>query len=135
MKNLTWEALHKAPALVYQVRMCSMMGIPIGLSLYEEALEKHPEYFPEEVEHLRKWNSVPEKLKDEHYEESRAIDEKFDVAGPPLPNKGLMHMITNSEGQKELEVWRKYNADTYEEREKEKRDLYNRYFNKFGLKK
>lgn len=37
--------IRKAPQLVWYVKFAASSGIPIGLSTYREALEKHPEYF------------------------------------------------------------------------------------------
>ena len=134
MRELSWEEIQKAPPLVQQVQMCAMMNIPIGSSAYEEAIEKHPDYFPEEVEHRRKWASVPQEVKDAHDAEAKIIFNKYWEAAPPLGNHGLIAQIRDTEAKKQLKAWQAYNDKTRPLQKKEEDDLYDRYFNEYGLK-
>ncbi len=135
MKNLTTNEFFEAPALVQWIYTCAINNAPIGSSTHEEAIEKHPEYFLEEVEHRRKWASVPEELKEKYYTKHRQIEKDYEARGPKMPNKGILHMINDSEGQRELEAWRKYRDSIYPAMKKKQDALYNKMFKKYGLRK
>jgi hypothetical protein len=51
MKDLTQKELEAAPMIVQHIYVSSMCNTGVSLSLVEEAIKKHPEYFPEEVKH------------------------------------------------------------------------------------
>ncbi len=84
-----------APHLVKFIQMAAMSGTPIGASLYDEAIEKHPEYFPKEVELKRKWESIPENIMLCYKKECEFAHEE---AYKGLPeNKGLVYWVNNKE--------------------------------------
>lgn len=77
MKPLTEDELLKAPEIVQHIYICSLWSIPIGSGLYKEALDKYPEYFPEEIKRREKWLSV----KDDYLKEFDKIDLPFSKEG------------------------------------------------------
>jgi len=62
MKNLTTEEFDKAPPLVQFLHMVAISGISIGSSIVNKAMTEYPEYFEEELERKRKWDSVPNEV-------------------------------------------------------------------------
>lgn len=57
-----------------------MMGImkqPIGSSTYDKAIKEHPEYFPDEIERIRKWELIPQKVHDKYWEEYWELDKEI----------------------------------------------------------
>ena len=54
MKYLTLDEFCKAPVLVQFLYAKAMMQQPVGMEMINEGIEKHPEYFPDEIEHRRK---------------------------------------------------------------------------------
>lgn len=65
MRTLKAKEFYDAPAMVQHIYMCALMDQPIGCDLYNEAIEKYPEYFPDEVEHKKnpKIYPIPIKMK------------------------------------------------------------------------
>lgn len=63
------EELFNLPNDVLQIWVKNSIGQPIGSGLLERAIENHPEYFPEEVEHRRKYNLIPESVHIDYFEE------------------------------------------------------------------
>lgn len=108
MKNLSWDEIKDAPPIIGQVYMCGMMNIPIGSSIYEKAIQKHPEYFPEEVEHRKKWDSVPQQIKDAYSAELYKILDKYREAAPSLGNHGILAQIRDTKAKKQLKAWQEY---------------------------
>lgn len=133
MKDLSWEEQHSAPPLVIQIYWMARVGIPIGISLHDEAIEKHPEYFPEEVELRKKWALVPKKLEEQWLNKVVAINRKYREAAPPLPEGGLMAIVRATDENKKMIAWRAYWDDAHEVQKKEENELFNRMFNEYGL--
>lgn len=134
MKELTTEEFSEAPNRVQYIHMCAHQNIPIGMSILDEAIDKYPEYFPDEVEHIRKWAAVPEELKDEYFKKCAEIHREVFADAPQCPNKGLLHMIRDPEGQKEMKAWEESNKIRFPKKEKLKDQLYDKMFGKYGLK-
>lgn len=55
MKDLTEKEFLAAPAKVQFVYVAASLKQPIGFEMLDSAIRENPEYFPEEVEHRRKW--------------------------------------------------------------------------------
>ena len=124
LEELTWERLENAPSLVQFIWACSINKRPIGMSLYDEAIEKHPEYFPEEVEHRRKWDLIPEEVHEAYRKEYWEMVNEIEK---DLPEKtGLMGAVFNDEYHKE---WSKLQPLI---REKEK-EIHNKHYKKYGI--
>jgi len=80
------------PALVEYIHLMGVMKIPIGSSLFDEALEKHPEHFPEHVARRKAWDSIPQEVHD-LYSNECAIERKKADKDRPHPNGGVIHMM------------------------------------------
>ena len=57
--------MHKAPAIIQWLYLSAMAKQPVGRSVFEDAMQKHPEYFPAELEYRRKWDLIPQSVHDE----------------------------------------------------------------------
>lgn len=69
-------SINQVPPLIQYLWAASYMNHGIGLKMYEEAIQKYPEYFVEELEARRKWAIVPDDIKKQHFEEGyEAISE------------------------------------------------------------
>ena len=128
MKKLTYQELQKAPTIIQYIYMASVSKIPIGASTVDEAIKKHPEYFPDEVEHRRKWDLIPEEV---HQAYNKEMSEMMDKIYEDMPEqKGMFAWSKDPEGYKEWE------DKFYECREKEKplsKHIHEKYYSKYGI--
>lgn len=76
MKNLTHEELIAAPPKIRSIYFLAITKTPMGSGLIESAIKEHPEYFPDEVEHRKKWSLIPQSVHDDYWKEWRALEEK-----------------------------------------------------------
>jgi len=132
MKFLTAEELAKAPDIIQFIYINSAAEHPVGYSVYEEAINAYPEYFPEEVEYRKKWESVPREVKDAFEEEFDQRDQELRKKYLKTENKGLLYWISNSEHHK---LYREEYALYYPERVKLEEQLYRKYYTRFGIKR
>ena len=94
MKDITSTDVKQIPGIVLQIYVNSMCNIPISISTYNEAIEKYPEYFPDEVEHKKKYDAIPKHIHDQYLQE---MSELFENYFHHLPNKGMLCRINNQE--------------------------------------
>lgn len=106
MKDLTEKEFFEAPNKVQYIYMMGMMKRAIGSGVYEDAIKEHPEYFPDEVEHTRKWDAIPQDVHDKYWEEYWKLDKEIMKDVPP--SKGIFGWIDEQEGLYRLE---KFNKD------------------------
>lgn len=145
-KGLTAEQYFKdVPNIVIYIKGMAQMGHPIGYETLEKAINEYPEYFPEEVEHRRKWNAIPEEVKDKYFKSTSGIfpneediklrDEMFGKCPhPDIEGCGIVERVTKyadrgkdfAENDAWLSKWFKYTH-------KRDIDLYNELFNPYGL--
>lgn len=59
MKDLSYAEFEKAPSKVQFLYVAAIMKQPVGSQMIEDAIKDHPEYFPDELEHRRKWAAIP----------------------------------------------------------------------------
>lgn len=130
MKNLSKKEFEEAPKIIHHIYCMSAIGVPVGASIYEEAIEKHPEYFPKEVEAERKWKSVPQDVKDSYFKE---LNDSRELIMKDLPhnNEGIEYWVNNPKEWKEREA--KYDELFPLVVEKEK-ELHKKHFSKYGIK-
>ena len=100
MKKLTDKEFDNAPSKVQWLYMMFRSGQPIGISMFDECVKEYPEYFPDEVEYSRKWNSIPQSVHDEHNSERAIIHEKC-YKGLPQ-SKGMYWLVNHPD---EYEEW------------------------------
>lgn len=83
------------PAKVFYLKMCAQAKIPIGISLYNEIITEYPEYFPEETEHRRKWELIPQFVHDAYWKERNEFREELWRDEPK--SVGIFGMLHNTE--------------------------------------
>lgn len=140
------KSINDIPNEVLAVWAASFGGY-IGAEQLNNAIEKYPEYFPEEVEHKRKWDSVPQELKDRYFKSDSTFrltmtdeeeNERENLFGkcphPDLQGCGIIQRVTTHEHRgadfAENDAW---NSKWYEYQHKRDVDLYNELFNPYGL--
>ena len=129
MKNLTEKKFSDAP-LDIQILFCkSAAKYPICLEEYENAIKNYPEYFPEEVEHERKWKLIPQEIHDKYLEEMEIF--RNEIFSKLPENKGVFHWISNP---KELELWQKKYNELKEKGKPKAKLLHEKFYNKYGIK-
>jgi hypothetical protein len=128
MKMNLYDKIDKTPHKVLYVQMCAMSNIPIGMSLYDEVLSEYPEYFPEEVEHKKKWESVPQEVKDAYWKEYWKFHETLWKNEPK--SGGLLAYINDTDESKKFNEAYKRLRPLEEAKEKE---LHKKYYSKYGI--
>lgn len=113
--------------------IASMCKIPVGASIYEEAIEENPWYFVEETEYRRKWNLVPQEVKDTHSAEFLEFIKEKD------PNQPYINGITGTT-EEQWKAYFKYLDSTerkswQEARDKKETKIWNKYFKEYRLEK
>lgn len=129
MKDLSNKEFEDAPAKVKYIYMCAFMKQPIGSSIYEDAIKEHPEYFPDEVEHRKKWEAIPKEVHDAYFEEYHKIDEEL-FSDIPHKGKGIMFFANNPEADKEFSrAWEAANKKALPLLEA----LHRKFYSKYGI--
>jgi len=128
MNSMKFADMKPMPPLVLLVQMCGALGIPIGSGTYEEAITKHPEYFPEEVENREKWNKVPVKVMEDYLNEFRELEKR--IFGDIYNGKGLFYYIDHAEEARKNQV--EYNQRAIQSKP-EFKALHEKYFAAYGL--
>ena len=128
MKDLTVEQLEKAPSIVQYLYVASFMKQPVGGKTIDEAMEKHPEYFPDEVEHRRKWALIPQEVHDNYWEEYWNIEKELFKDVPP--SEGLMAMCNNTE---KYQIWSKAWNIANEKAKPLRKKLHEKFYSKYGI--
>lgn len=134
---------HEAPRDVQYIRMMASIGQPIGITFYKEALEKYPEYFQEEIAYNQRWEEIPREVKDAYH------NELYNCGGKEItPAMGLFELMEEAETRviKPLafedipatleSMWesRQRQESQEKERKQRKKELFDKYFSKYGLK-
>jgi len=128
MKKLTYEELLKAPPKVAFLYTMAMLNQPVGVSVFEEAIAEHPEYFPDEVEHRRKWSLIPQHVHDEYHKELTTLGAEIYKDMPP--SKGFLEWVNDPSGYKKWSTLFKI----YREKEKVlEAELHKKYYSKYGV--
>ncbi len=99
MKILTDKELIKAPSRVQFLYWMAFSKQPVGSQMIEDALREKPEYFPDEIEHRRKWALIPQSVHDEYYAEKEILHNICYKDMPP--SKGILGWIRDGNGYKE----------------------------------
>jgi len=128
MKDLTEKEFFEAPSKVQYIYMMGMMKQPIGSSIYEDAIKEHPEYFPDEVEHRRKWDAIPQEVHDKYSEEYWKLDEEVMKDVPP--SKGIIGWIDDQEGYSE---WNKKWTEANEKAKPLREALHKKFYSEYGI--
>lgn len=128
MKVLTEKELREAPAKIQVIYIKSHFGIGISVSMFEEAIIEYPEYFPDEVEHKRKWDSVPQSIQDGYNKERELLRNVIYKDLPP--SKGILGWINDAEG---YEKWRIKSDECREKEMSLAKELHKKFFGQYGI--
>lgn len=135
------DYFNNMPSSVMFVKMMAATGTPMGLETYERALSEGGEkYFPDEFEYRRKWDLVPQGVKDAYYDDPNsgwfnAFDKDPDA---PLEIQNWPGIIgATDEDWRIHREW--YNSEKYKAnlllKNKLRVETYNKYFSEYGLTK
>lgn len=116
------------PHEVMFVRIAEQCGIPMGYSHYMEIIQKYPEHFPKEIEHKRKWDSIPQQVHDDYGNECQAMRNEV-YKNLPL-SKGLMWVIENSQ---EYRDWQVEYDKCYKIEQEQQKILHDKYYKSYGV--
>lgn len=134
MKNLTEKEFMEAPAIVQYVYTAAMFETPIGVSIYTEAVEKHPEYFDDVLEHRAKWDAIPQEVHDVMRAELKELMlERYpDSEGSPLvTSKGIAYWLDHP---KEYEVFSSIIEDRHKVFTELEIQMYRKHYSPYGIK-
>lgn len=121
------EKDEKMPPDVLYLLAIKSVGGTIGVSLYNEILEKHPEWFPEETEFRRKWGAIPQQIKDAYFKEVSEINH---YGGHEYSGRGLTWYMEHPQEYAEYDKWLSLKI---EESVKKEKKLHDKYFKEYGL--
>ncbi len=125
--NKWFNKLHPS---TQQVFVCGYNGIPCGSDVYEEAIKNNPEEFPEEVEHKKKWDSVPSETKDLYFKKLSELEISH-YAKAPHAGSGLVFFSTHPKEHKEYSDFLEKNRPMLQ---KKKKQLHDKYLAEYGIK-
>ena len=93
MKNLNDKEFKEAPNSIQILYCKSIANYPVGSEELKKAIEEFPDYFPEEIEHEKKWNSIPESIHEEYWKEMEALRKEIFKDLPE--GRGIFFWINN----------------------------------------
>lgn len=129
MKDLTLKEFSDAPAIVQFVFGISAINGTISSTIFDKALDEHPEYFPEEVEHRRKWNSIPQQVHDDYSKEWTLLLES-EIYTEVGASKGFMWMIDHPN---EYDDWSIEYGKCKKNKEPLFKKLHERFYGPYGI--
>lgn len=128
MKYLSATQLQKAPPIVQYVYIASFMNQPVGGRTMDDAIEQYPDYFPEEVERMRKWELIPQEVHDNYWKEYGNIDDELFKDVPT--SEGLIAWCDNTE---KYQIWNKAWNIANEKAKPLREKLHEKYYSKYGI--
>ena len=128
MKDLSYSELLEAPSAVQYIHMMGTINQPIGCSFFDETVAKYPEYFPDEIESKRKWDLVPQSVRDTYWKEYWEFREKL-WENEPKP-VGIMGCVNNT---KEYKKWAKAYKRLRPLEKKKEKELHEKHYSKYGI--
>lgn len=127
MKDMTFDEMWAAPAIIQFIWGMSINGSAIGMGLYKKAMKDHPEYFPDEIEAQRKWAAIPKSVHDAYWAEREALREPSEI--------GLIASIELlSEDPAKYKEWADKNEQTRAARDKQLKALHDKHYGPYGVK-
>ena len=127
-KGFDYKSIEDAPAIIKFILYSAYTGTPIGSKMLDEAVEKHPEYFPDIVEYRRKRELVPEEVDAEYWSEYNKLHDEIFKDVPP--STGLMSMCNNTD---EFQAFNKAYKNADKIFEPLNKELYKKFYSKYGL--
>lgn len=131
MKNLTITEIKKAPQEIQYIYMCAHLKRkrPIGSRLIDESMEKYPEYFQDEIQATKNWNSIPESIHESYKAECIKIHKIIFKDLPPP--RGIFFQIEHPE---EAANWHKLWNECRKKEIPFLKEIHKKYYSPFGLK-
>lgn len=120
------------PHLIKYLYVASKMKFTVGSNQVEEAMEKHPEYFVEELERRRKWDSIPQEVHDDYWKEySEKDEEHWKEFRGKYKKAGLMYLLNadNNERNQYSQDWNAY----YSSWKPVEKELHVKYYSKYNI--
>lgn len=128
MKNLSYKEVLESPAKVQFLYTMAMSKQPVGMKILNDAIAEHPEYFPDEVEHRRKWELIPQQVHDDYLKEREAL--RIEMYKEMPPSKGILGWIDDPKGYEEWNI-------AYEKCKKAEEPLvaalYEKFYGQYGV--
>lgn len=122
--------IENIPPLVLQVALAKQYNLPISVSLLEEALNKYPKYFPEEVKARALWDSVPNEVKENYLRDIDQVSKEYNELNPePFKDGGLLAIINDEEC-----LWQKWRDKKTEYCDKLCAKIHKKHFDKYSIK-
>jgi hypothetical protein len=129
MKDLTHEEFINAPHDIQVLYTISYSGTgAVGYSFYDACIKKYPEYFPDEVELSKKWESVPKEVINAFWDEYFAGE--ADITKDIPPSKGILYF---SERHDEYLDWRKQMDSVQPDLLQLRKRLHEKYYSPYGI--
>ncbi len=128
MKDLSYDELLKAPAKVQFLYVRAMLKEPVGISMCEEAMKEHPEYFPDELEYRRKYALIPQHVHDLYYQEKDVLHNECYKSLPA--SKGLIGWLDDPKGYEE---WNKVYTKCREKEKPLEEALHKKHYSEYGI--
>lgn len=126
MNKLNYEEFKSAPIEVQILWASAMANRPVSASFYTDTMEKYPEYFQDVIEKQRKWDAIPQDVKDAFDKERSALHAKCFESLPP--SKGILHWARFPD---EYEQWNKVYRECESRLRSIEEKLYGRHFGKY----
>lgn len=106
MKDLTYKELVEAPTNIKYIYLMALSKQAVGSKIIEDAISEYPEYFPDELEHRRKWALIPQQVHKEYWKERESLRTRIYKELPP--SKGIIGWSKDPKGYKRwLEAYEK----------------------------
>lgn len=146
-KSTMGDYFQGLPNEVLYIKIHAMMDMPVSASLYEKAINDYPQNFPEEVEYRRKWDAIPQEVKDKYSDSTFRLTlteeqekEREHLFGkcphPDIQGCGIIQRVTTYEDRykdfSENDAWL---SKWYKHQHRRDIGLYNELFNPYGLSK
>jgi len=128
MKELSIKEFNEAPHIIQYITIMAHLKQPLGSRIIEKAVFEYPQYFPEELEHRKKWENVPDEVKESYFKEISELFREYFNNGE---RKGIVYWATHPDEYKNHEEEDKKLLETLERKEKE---IEVKYLSKYGLK-
>jgi hypothetical protein len=128
MKILTIKELLDAPNTVQHIYISAMTGNPVGSSVCEEAIDKHPEYFLDIIERRKRWAAIPQKVHDNYWEAYRNLDNEILKNVPE--SKGIIYWADNPN---EYVKWNNEYTKAKEQGRLLYENLHKKFYSKYGF--
>jgi hypothetical protein len=107
MIDLSKGDISNVPAEILALYSLQRAGTPVNISTLTQLMGKYPEYFPEEIAHINKWNNIPDEVKQSYY---NRLEELRKEIYKNVEGSSLYAFVNNTEDLSEwFELTRKMN--------------------------